>query len=76
MTQEELNEVADRELMQYCQEDEAHASGYYEYIGDMRVIDQGKETDEFYRDEEFGAMSFFHTLVNGRKVHVRIHCGD
>lgn len=77
MALREIDKIAEIELIRLIGEDETHASGYYEYLGATKVIDQGKETDIWYQDwEEFGAMSFFHTLCNGRKVHVRVCCGD
>lgn len=70
-----LDEAAEMELEYLIQMDITQASGYYDLVGEVRVIDEGTETDEWYRSD-FGAMSFFHTLCNGRKVHVRVCEGD
>jgi hypothetical protein len=71
-----LQEATEIELQHLIEQDVCQASGYFEMVGEIRVIDQGQETDEWYREEQFGGLSFFHTLCNGRKVHVRVCIGD
>lgn len=46
MTQKELITLANRELTLYMHDDVTHASGYFEMIGDVKINEAGKETDD------------------------------
>lgn len=67
----------DKELISLIEKDIITASGHFEYLSEVKVIETGKETDDWYRkNEQFGALSFFHTLSNGKSYHVRVCQGD